>query len=258
MSPKVNVVDQAAEKLVNIDNANHADERERSVHMEAQAFGMQLSGLTCWVGALVLAIFGQILTPLVLIILPVIPALGAQWYGRRRGVDHYRLVARGPAVKTLTWTGLYGLLLFTTCLAMVHRAYYGEGLLDYTVTVEVSEELQEPMAVVAIFGLGLGALVGVLWMGLIVRHQRRQEQKELDLAEDNAEATEISARTSARARPILLPIAGVLVALIGLTPWLMGGAGNFVAATAVFGLLYGAALISIYITWLRRGRRGES
>lgn len=242
MNRRTTVVDKAAEQLVNMDNANYADERERSVYLEAQAYGMQLTMLTCWFTALVLAIFGQLLAPLTLVLIPLVPSLGAQWYAKRRGVNPYRLMARGPISKTMAWTGFYGLLLFTISAAMVHRAYHGEGLLDFSVTVEVvGEELQYAMAVGAIFGLGLGALVGVLATGYLIWYHRRAEQRELKEGDDDVRSNTISPATS-----VFLLILGGIVTVLGLIPLLLGPANGFALTVAAFGIIYGAAMTGLY------------
>lgn len=242
MNRRKSVVDKAAEQLVNMDNANYADERERSVYLEAQAFGMQLTMLTCWLAALVFAIFGQVLTPLALIVLPTIPALGAQWFATRRGVSTYRLMARGPVAKTMTWTGFYGLLLFGASLALTYRAYYGEGLVDFAVTFDVvGEELQYALAVGAILGMGLAALVAVLTMGYLMWHHRRSEKRELEENDDTPTSQTTPATT------VFLLIVGALVALLGLIPIVFGPPDHFGITVAVLGLLYGVAMVGLHL-----------
>lgn len=244
MNRKTTVVDKAAEQLVNMDNANYADERERSVYLEAQAYGMQLTTLTCWFGALLLALFGQIVAPLALALTPLVPALGSQWYANRRGVNPYRLMARGPIAKTLAWTGFYGLLLFAISAAMVYRAYYGAGMLNFSVTIEiVGEELQYAVAVGSIFGLGLGGLVGVLYTGYLIWHHRRAEQRDLEKDEDDA-ASHSSSITPATS--VFLLAVGIFVATLGLIPITFGPANNFAIAFGIFGILYGAAMAGLY------------
>lgn len=260
---RTSVLDRAAEQLVNMDNANYADERERSVYLEAQTFGMQLSVLACWLGALLFALFGQILIPLVLILLPLVPALGALWYAKRRGVNQYRVTARGPITKTLAWTGFYGLLLFLTCLALIHRAYYGEGVWEApTITVEVvGEELQNAMAVGAILGMGLAAFIAVLAQGWIVWNERRKERRELEQAE-SIEAEEKAAEKAAEPTPTWLlrlgVIAGVFVALMGQLPWMIGGRDGFVVALAVLSLGYGATMVLLCLFLQRRQSAARS
>lgn len=95
MTQQLKTMDRAAQRLINNEGADQADERERTIAVEAQAFGMQLAVLVCWLGALLLAVIGQLGAPTALILAPLIPALGALWYSQRRGVDSYALM--GPA-----------------------------------------------------------------------------------------------------------------------------------------------------------------
>lgn len=243
MNRRTTVVDKAAEQLVNMDNANYADERERSVYLEAQAYGMQLTTLICWLTALLLALFGQLVAPLALILAPLIPALGVQWYAKRRGVNPYRLMARGPVVKTLTWAGFCGLLLFAISAAMVHRAYYSEGLINVSITFEVvGDDLQRFMAIAVIACVALGALVSVLTMGYLIWHHRRIEQRELEDDDDAAPAQGISPATS-----VFLLVIGIAVAALGLIPIIFGPANSFAITVASFGILYGAAMAGLYL-----------
>lgn len=257
MSPRdgmgtTNVLDRAAERLVNMDNADYADERERAVYLEAQAFGMQLSLLTCWLGALFFALFGQILAPLALLLLPLIPVLGARWYGHRRGVSEDRITARGPVLKTLAWTGFYGLLLLATSLAMIHRAYYGQGFWEPAVTVEVvGEELQNAMVVGAVIGLPLAAVVGVLMQGWTVWSERRKERRELEEADEQGAASAPQLPSWALTAGVGL---GAVVALLGQLPWILGGRDGFVAVVTVGSLAYGIAVVLLCVTLQRRRR----
>ena len=250
MNRRATVVDRAAEQLVNMDNAGYADEREQSVNLEAEAFGMQLTRLTCWVGALLFAVSGQILLPLVLVVLPLIPELGSLWYAARRGVNQYRLMSRGPLSKTLTWTGFYAVLLFGTCMALVYRSLHGEGLVPFSVTVEViGDELQHALAVGAILGVGLGAVASVLAMGCLVLSHRRSERRESELDESGLRETPSATARIARSR--VLPVCAAVAALVSLVPLGMGARDSFAVSLAGFGVLYSAGLICLHL-WARR------
>lgn len=180
MTQQLNFADRAAEHITSVTNAlEHADERERTVALEADAFGMQLSVLVCWMGALLLAIIGLVGAPIVLVLAPCVPALGSLWYARRHQVSAYRLTARAPLGSTLTWTGFYAVLLFATIAALIYRLYTGEGLLPLSISVEViGEGLQQAMAIGGLIGAGLGVLVALGLMSLIVWRQRRRAQRE--------------------------------------------------------------------------------
>ncbi|WP_120003893.1 hypothetical protein [Nesterenkonia muleiensis] len=151
-------------------------------------------------------------------------------------------MARGPVAKTMAWSGFYGLLLFGTSAALVHRAYYGEGLVDFSIAVEVvGEELQYALAVGAILGMGLAALVSVLGMGYLVWHHRRSEKRELEEGKDD------DAVVSSSLGSIVLPIAGAVVAAVAVVPLLMGSTDGFALSLAACGLLYGAAMLGLYL-----------
>lgn len=186
MGTKLNFMDRAAQRVINSDGADCGDERERSVVMEAQAFGMQLSVLVCWLGALLLSLTGQLVAPLALILTPLLPVLGSNWYTRRRGMSSYALISRAPMGRTLGWTLFYGVVLFLTIAAMTYRAYFGEGIWNFTVRIEVvGDELQRVVAASALVGAGVGVLVGTAWMRLIVWKQRRTALQQQRHPEDD-------------------------------------------------------------------------
>ncbi len=112
-------IDRAAEQVVDTENVALADERERAVHMESQAFGLQAAMFSCLSLALVLAVFGHIGAPLAFIAAMILPALAAGWHGRRRGVDEWELMSRGRAGKLLAWTSFYSLLVVGAAAAML-------------------------------------------------------------------------------------------------------------------------------------------
>lgn len=179
MTQQLKTMDRAAQRLINNEGADQADERERTIAVEAQAFGMQLAVLVCWLGALLLAVIGQLGAPTALILAPLIPALGALWYSRRRGVDSYALMARAALGRTLGWTGFYAVVLVATVAALVHRAYFGEGLVPLSLSVEiVGDDLQRVAAISAVIGAGVGGLLSMAWMSLIVWRQRRRSHRE--------------------------------------------------------------------------------
>lgn len=179
MTQELKITDQAAQRLIDSEGADQADERERTVGLEAQAFGMHLMILVCWLGALLLAVIGQLGTPIALILAPLAPALGTLWYSRRRAVDPSAVIARAALGRTLGWTAFYAVVLFSTIAALTHRAYYGEGIWHFTVTFDVvGDDLQRAMATFAVIGAGIGVLVSMAWMSLIVWRQRRRAQRD--------------------------------------------------------------------------------
>ena len=186
MSTKPAWLDRAAQRMIESDGADYGDERERTVAMEGQAFGMQLAVWVCWLGALLMALTGQLVAPLALILAALLPVLGSNWYTRRRGMSSYALISRAPMGRTLGWTLLYGVVLFLTIAAMTYRAYFGEGIWNFTVRIEVvGDELQRVVAASALVGAGVGVLVGTVWMSLIVWKQRQTALQQQRHPEDD-------------------------------------------------------------------------
>lgn len=178
MTKRLSFIDRGAQRLVDSDGADHGDERERAIVLEAQAFGMHLMALVSWLGALLLAVVGQVGAPIALILAPLIPALGSLWYSRRRGVDSYALMARASLSRTLGWTAFYAVVLFATIAALIHRLFFGDGLLPVSLSVEiVGEDLQRAAAISALSGAGIGVLVSMAWTSLIVCRRRRRAKR---------------------------------------------------------------------------------
>lgn len=92
MTDRAPGVDRAAERLVDIDHVSYGDERERSLYMEAATFGMMLGVWACFIGSFVFALFGEVLVPVVLIAVSMVPAYGTLWYAERRGVQPFELL----------------------------------------------------------------------------------------------------------------------------------------------------------------------
>lgn len=69
---------------------------------------------------------------------------------------------------------------------MTYRAYFGEGIWNFTVRIEVvGDELQRVVAASALVGAGVGVLVGTAWMRLIVWKQRRTALQQQRHPEDD-------------------------------------------------------------------------
>lgn len=184
MTRKTSFADRTAEHLINTDGVGYGDERERNIALEAQSLGMQLAVILSWMGALLLALVGQIGAPIALLVAPLMPGLGVMWYSKRRGVDSYLLMSRAPLPHTLGRTAVYGLILFLTIAALTYRTYFGEGLLDINIQIEVvGADLQRAMASFALLGTGLGVLVALGWMWLLIWSRRRRDRDERTRAE---------------------------------------------------------------------------
>jgi len=179
MNHKHSTLDRAAERLIDIDNVSHGDERERAIYMEASTFGMTLGIWGCFFASLVFAIFGQILLPVVLISVAMIPSYGTLWFANRRGVNTLELLSRGSYRSGLTSAVSFAVVLLLTLAAIIYSAYFGRGLLQFEVTFEVvGDGLAEVAVQGALIGAGVGAVLGVVWVALIIRGHKKKRYKE--------------------------------------------------------------------------------
>lgn len=184
MNRKHSTLDKAAERLIDIDNVNHGDERERAIYMEAATFGMTLGVWGCFFASLVFAVFGQILLPIVLICVAMIPSYGTLWFASRRGVSTLDLLSRGSYRSGLASAVGFAVILLLTLAAMIYSAYFGRGLLQFKLTFEVvGDGLAEAAAQGALIGAGIGAVLGVIWVALIIRGHKRKRYKDPSAAD---------------------------------------------------------------------------
>ncbi|WP_300344456.1 hypothetical protein [Nesterenkonia sp.] len=254
MSQRPGSMDHAAERLL-LSGVEQADERERAVSMEAEAFGMQCTVLACWVGALVCAVLGQITAAAALVLVPVIPGCASLWYASRRGVNSYALLARAPLTQTLGRSLFFSVLLALTVAALVYRVYYGVPLVDFHLHVEVvGEDLRRVMALLAVLGAAVGVLVSMLWLSIVVWVQRAAERRGATKDEDDDD--DVDWHPTGRWRTGLLACA-VVTLLAAQVPWILGGRDGFAVVVALGGLIYAAALLGIWWAAGRRRARGR-
>lgn len=161
MSNRATFFERAAARLMDLDNASYGDERERAVFMEAATFGTTIGTYLHLLGAVVAAALGQLLLPVVLVVLTFIPALATGWYSDRRGVDISDLASRaGTRAKAVHITVANGVILLVL-LAMLYTVSTGHGL------VAVPEpDLADPRTRRIFTSMLGGAVVGGLIGGL--------------------------------------------------------------------------------------------
>jgi hypothetical protein len=119
---------RAADRFMNLDSASYGDERERVVFMEASTFGTTIGTYLHLLGAVIAAAFGQLLLPLVLLVLMCVPALATGWYAARRDVDVPELAERAEAAtKAVHLVLVYGGIVLVL-VGMLYTVSTGHGL----------------------------------------------------------------------------------------------------------------------------------
>ncbi|PYF98431.1 hypothetical protein SAMN05216184_11188 [Georgenia satyanarayanai] len=123
-------LDRAADRLMALGSASYGDERERAVFMAATTFGYMVTTYVSIAVALVAALFGQLLLPVVVLLLVGLPSWSAIWYSGRRGVDVTELAFRAePRIKrTVGALTFGGFALVLAALAVT--VFTGHGLLE--------------------------------------------------------------------------------------------------------------------------------
>lgn len=122
--------DRAADRLLALDSASYGDERERAVFMEATTFGYMLTIYVSIAVAVVAAALGQLLLPVLLLLLLGLQSWATVWYAGRRGVDVSDLAFRAePALKRNAGLVVFGGMALTLA-ALAYTVFAGHGLLD--------------------------------------------------------------------------------------------------------------------------------
>lgn len=147
--------DKLAEAVVRPDSPAYGDERERAVVTEASTFGMQVGTYLCFAGALITALFGNILAPVVLIVAGTVPSYSMIWYAKRRGVDAHALAARASVRSVGVALTLVAISLVGSAAAIAFTIWQGEGILPGLpfAGIELSPYVGVGMAVGAVLGL---------------------------------------------------------------------------------------------------------
>lgn len=130
MSSKQGRVDRAVDRIMGLDGPGYGDERERAVVMEAGTWGMTV-GIVASIGAaLVAAVLGLLLAPVLLLVLSAVPAFATIGYAQRRGVDLNELNDRSPlSEKAWVFAVVFGGLALVVG-AMAYTVFTGHGLVQ--------------------------------------------------------------------------------------------------------------------------------
>ncbi|MFD1506424.1 hypothetical protein FE374_16465 [Georgenia yuyongxinii] len=159
MTDKATYLGRAADRLMDLDNASYGDERERAVFMEASTFGTTIGTYLHLLGAVVAAALGQLLLPVVLVVLMGVPALATGWYASRRGVDISELAARaGTRTKALHIAIVFGALLLVLG-AMLFTVSTGHGLVPVPEPDLLDPETRELLSSM-VGGACVGGVIG--------------------------------------------------------------------------------------------------
>ncbi|WP_454085111.1 hypothetical protein [Georgenia sp. Marseille-Q6866] len=169
--------DRAADRLMRLDSASYGDERERAVFTEAATFGYTLTIYVSIGIAVVTALLGQLLLPVLLLLLAGLQSWATIWYAGRRGVDVSELAFRAePAMKRTTGAIVFGG--FAVVLgALAYTVFAGHGLLDLP-AVDLESGVVGSMVKGGVVGGGGGLLVGAVAMGVKNRRARTGEPVE--------------------------------------------------------------------------------
>ena len=131
MTRKPSRLDRAAERIMDLDSPAYGDERERSVFMESNAFGLTIGLYAGLVGAFIAAVFGLFLLPVTLLVLTtMLPSLAALWYAKRRGVNPQKLAENAGARSTMLGIVVFGVGMVVTFAAMAYTVFAGQPLIS--------------------------------------------------------------------------------------------------------------------------------
>lgn len=182
MTPQ-NTTDRAAEHLAASLSRGASDEREVSIIAQAASFGLMIGFLASYVFAALLAIAGQVVAPLVLLLVPAISTGAAIWFAGRRGVIIGALSSRVPARRQIpVFVALIGMA-SVTLIGILHTAINGRGIFNITVINEIPQQTDD----VSFTWLGTAALiftVATVLLSLIMMYIGRRRERRLEATED--------------------------------------------------------------------------
>jgi hypothetical protein len=168
-------LDRMADRVMDLDSRAYGDERERAVFMESSSFGLTTALYLGLFGAIVSAVLGLVLVPVLLLAMVILPGAAAAWYARRRGVDLQQLAENAGERSTMIALVSFGAGTVLTFGAMSYSVISGDPLLS-------------PPSIDVTFGDGFaggaaqGALVGGMIGGLaavagVVHSYRRASRR---------------------------------------------------------------------------------
>lgn len=180
-------IGRAADRVMALDNTSYGDERERAIFMEAATFGYVVTTYVTMGVALVAALLGALLFPVVLMVLVGLLSWSTIWYAGRRGVDVHQLAFRAEkrrqrSVAAVVFGG-FALIL----AAMAYTIFAGSGLVpvpEFDVAGPDASGVLPSMVRGAVVGGGGGLLVGAVVLAVKSRRSGRAEVADDDADED--------------------------------------------------------------------------
>lgn len=173
---------RAADALAGFDDPSYGDERQRSVILRAQALAFIASTHLSLVLAIGVAIAGEQLISLLVLIAGTAPSFLCLWYAGRGGVDMFAL-NKAVNPRRALWTnvsigGLALLWLGATLFHTVTESSVGEALTDGFSLAETGEVWSTLAGAV----VGAAAALGIIFLlyKLVAGRWQRQEPDELD------------------------------------------------------------------------------
>jgi hypothetical protein len=162
--------DRAADRLLALDSASYGDERERAVFMAATTFGYMVTVYVSMAVAVLTALVGHLLLPVLLMLLVGLQSWATLWYSGRRGVDVSELAFRAaPGTKRTVGIVVFGSFALILA-ALACTVFTGHGLIDLP-AVDVRSGALGSMVKGGVVGGGAGLLVGAVAMA--VQNARR-------------------------------------------------------------------------------------
>lgn len=129
MTRRRNVLDRMAERVMDLDSPAYGDERERAVFMESSSFGLSVGIYAGLLGAVVAAVLGLLLLPVVLLATAILPSCAALWYAKRRGVDVQKLAENAGARSMMVNAVVLGAAMVLAFAAMSWTVFTGQPVL---------------------------------------------------------------------------------------------------------------------------------
>lgn len=177
MTRKRNVLDRVAERIMDLDSPAYGDERERAVFMESSSFGLTTGIYAGLLGAVLAAVFGLLLLPVVLLATAVLPSFAALWYAKRRDVDLQKLADNAGARSMMVNAVVLGAAMVLAFAAMTYTVFTGQPVLPApSFRVTPGEGFLGGIAQGALVGGMLGGLAAIVGGVLSSRRTNRRRE----------------------------------------------------------------------------------
>ena len=186
MTRKDGRIDRTLDQIMALDSPVYGDERERALFMESATFGMTIGIFASLAAAIVSAIFGALVLPVVLLLLAALVSWATMYYAKRRGVDVNELVGRvalRDRARTIVVT-FGGIVLVLAAIA--YTVFTGHGLVeppDLDLIGPDASGVGASMVRGAVIGAFGGGLVGLV-ASIVGSRRRPADDSAVDDDED--------------------------------------------------------------------------